>query len=176
MSSIMRIFQDWKANRGNPKGRIVLVLFRAASWCSGLGGFFRWLAIPYVVLYRILVEWVLCIELPWKLHAGPGLRVYHGQALVVHDRAVIGPGCILRCSTTIGVAQSSEDFAGDAPVLGAFVDVGANVVIIGGVSIGDHAIIGAGSVVVSSIPPHSVAVGNPARVIRTLTAADGPRG
>ena len=42
---------------------------------------------------------------------------------------------------------------------------GANAVIIGPISIGDDAVIGAGAVVTKSIPPRSVAVGNPARVI-----------
>jgi acetyltransferase-like isoleucine patch superfamily enzyme len=44
--------------------------------------------------------------------------------------------------------------------------VGANSVITAGVTIGKHAVIGAGSVVTKDIPPFSVAVGNPARVIK----------
>ena len=42
----------------------------------------------------------------------------------------------------------------------------------GGVTIGEGSVIGAGSVVTRSIPPHSLAVGNPCRVIRELTDAD----
>ena len=48
----------------------------------------------------------------------------------------------------------------------------ANVVVCGGVTIGDGSVIGAGSVVTRDIPSHSLAVGNPCRVIRTLTDAD----
>lgn len=44
--------------------------------------------------------------------------------------------------------------------------IGANVVIVAGVTIGKHCIIAAGSVVTKSIPPYSVAVGNPARVLK----------
>lgn len=51
--------------------------------------------------------------------------------------------------------------------------IGANVVVCGGVTIGDGCVIGAGSVVTRNIPPNSLAVGNPCRVIRTLTEADG---
>ena len=45
--------------------------------------------------------------------------------------------------------------------------IGANSIITAGVTVGKHAVIGAGSVVVKDIPPYSIAVGNPARVIKT---------
>nr|WP_330374386.1 hypothetical protein [Lachnobacterium bovis] len=48
----------------------------------------------------------------------------------------------------------------------------SNVVVCGGVTIGEGSEIGAGSVVTRNIPPHSLAAGNPCRVVRTLTAAD----
>ena len=44
--------------------------------------------------------------------------------------------------------------------------IGANVVVLAGVTIGKHCIIAAGSVVTKDIPPYSVAVGNPARVLK----------
>ncbi len=49
---------------------------------------------------------------------------------------------------------------------------GSNVVVCGGVHIGEGCVIGAGSVVTRDIPPHSLAAGNPCRVIRPITAAD----
>jgi len=44
--------------------------------------------------------------------------------------------------------------------------IGANVVVLAGVTIGRHSIIAAGSIVTKDIPPYSVAVGNPARIIK----------
>ncbi|MDO5109883.1 MAG: sugar O-acetyltransferase [Erysipelotrichaceae bacterium] len=48
----------------------------------------------------------------------------------------------------------------------------ANVTVCGGVTIGEGCVIGAGSIVTRDIPPHSLAAGNPCRVIRTITDED----
>ena len=50
--------------------------------------------------------------------------------------------------------------------------IGANVTVLPGVSIGDDAVIGAGSVVTKNIPSGVLAAGNPCRVIRELTEED----
>ena len=57
-------------------------------------------------------------------------------------------------------------------VIGDNVWVGGNVVILGGVTIGDNVVIGAGSVVTKDIPPNSLAVGNPCKVLREISAQD----
>lgn len=57
-------------------------------------------------------------------------------------------------------------------VIGDGVWLGGHVTVLGGVAIGEGAVIGAGSVVTRDIPPHTIAVGNPARVVREITEAD----
>lgn len=54
------------------------------------------------------------------------------------------------------------------PIIGDYVRIGANCTILPGVKIGKNALIGAGSVVVHDIPDNAVAVGNPARIIKTV--------
>lgn len=49
--------------------------------------------------------------------------------------------------------------------------VGANVVIVAGVTIGKHAVIAAGSVVTKDVPPYSVVAGNPAKIIKKYNSA-----
>ena len=44
--------------------------------------------------------------------------------------------------------------------------IGANSVVLPGVQIGNHSVIGAGSIITKDIPPYSVAVGNPARIVK----------
>ena len=57
----------------------------------------------------------------------------------------------------------------DLPIhIGENVWLGANVTVLGGVTIGDNAVIAAGAVVTKNIPPNTVAAGVPARVVRTL--------
>lgn len=164
MASKWNILQDWGANSGNPKGRLVTLLFRTAHLLRQnviVAVLFFW----YFILYRIGVEWILGIELPWKTCIGPGFRVDHGQALVVNDGTVFGAGCTVRNSTTIGNKRLKEGGYSRAPRFGDRVDIGANAIIIGPITIGDDVAIGAGAVVLKDVPANSVAVGNPARII-----------
>ena len=53
--------------------------------------------------------------------------------------------------------------------------IGAGTIVLGGVTIGDNTVIGAGSVVTKSIPSNVIAVGVPCRVVREITAVDKER-
>ena len=113
----------------------------------------------------VLIEWFFCIELPARAQIGAGLRIYHGHALVVNEHARIGRDCTLRHCTTIGSKVQSNRQEGPSPVLGHRVDVGSNVVILGGITVGDDVVIGAGSVVLRDVPSGAVVAGNPAHVL-----------
>lgn len=61
-----------------------------------------------------------------------------------------------------------------APVrIGDNVWIGAGVIILPGVTIGDHAVVAAGSVVTGAVPPCSLVAGHPARVVRTFQVPEG---
>jgi len=162
----MSVFCDWQANSGNIKGQLVMVSFRIAHGIRSLSAPFWWLGIPYLAWYELTVVWTLGIELRYKTKIGPGLRLYHGQALVVHEGTRIGANCTLRQSTTIGAKALVDGTMSECPVIGDNVDIGSNVVIIGEIKVGDGSVVGAGSVVVKDVQIGVVVAGNPARILR----------
>lgn len=92
---------------------------------------------------------------------GSGAKFIHPYSTIVNaDKIGVNFTC-LHC-TTIGKSKNKR------PVIGDNVTLGAHVCIIGDVTIGNNVQIGAGSVVVKDIPSNSVAVGNPAKVIKKL--------
>lgn len=94
-----------------------------------------------------------------------GLVCFHPFATVINAKS-IGENFEFRNGLTVGNKLNDNKLL---PTIGNHVTAGANVCIIGDINIGDHVDIGAGTVVVKSIPSNSVVVGNPARIIRTKT-------
>jgi putative colanic acid biosynthesis acetyltransferase WcaB len=156
------ILQDWAANAGNWKSRSAMLLYRTAQAIQRTRPPVRWLGAPIVALYVLYVEWLLGIELNLKSKIGPGLRLYHGTGLVVHEAAVLGRNCSLRHCTTIGMKKGPAD----SPIIGDNVDIGANSVLLGAIKVGNNAVIGAGAVVLHDVVPGDVVAGNPARSIK----------
>ena len=90
---------------------------------------------------------------------GGGLLMPHPNGIVVHPDCVIGPNCLLMQQVTLGLGR------GGVPRLGGHVDVGAGARIIGGITVGDHAVVGAGAVVTRDVAPGVTVAGIPARPV-----------
>jgi putative colanic acid biosynthesis acetyltransferase WcaB len=149
----------------NTKGRIFLCFFRTSAYFTR-NRFLRIIGFPFRLFYKLFVQWFMGIDIPDRTKIGRNFNLFHGVGIVVSEEAVLGANITMRQCTTIG--NSTADSG--CPVIEDNVDIGANVVIIGSVRVGKNSIIGAGSVVIKDLPPYSVAVGNPARVIRTNEA------
>jgi serine acetyltransferase len=156
------LFQDWRANRGRPGIRLVLVLFRAAQLARGNGHRRRvLLAAPVIAFYRAVALAVFSIDLPTSTSVGPALTIHHGMGLVVNRATRIGEHVTLRHSTTLGSRRGESD----CPLIGPRVDIGPHCVVLGAVELGAGAVVGAGSVVLHDVPLGTTVAGNPARVL-----------
>lgn len=99
-------------------------------------------------------------DVPLNCSIGGGLLLPHPNGVVIHPSATIGPNCLIFQQVTIG-AGGKPGF----PRIGGHVDIGAGAKVLGGVTVGDHARIGANAVVTTDVPAHATAVGIPARVV-----------
>jgi acetyltransferase-like isoleucine patch superfamily enzyme len=94
---------------------------------------------------------------PYLISIGNNVHITKGVTFITHD----GGTLILR--------QEVPDLELTAPIaIGNDVYIGVNAIILAGVTIGSRCIIGAGAVVTKSVPDNSVAVGVPARVVKTV--------
>lgn len=89
---------------------------------------------------------------------------YGGMGCVVHARAKIGERVLIGQNTTIGRSLDPETI----PTIGNDVYISAGVRIIGNIKVGNNVIIGANAVVNKDIPDNSIAVGVPAKVVKTV--------
>ena len=92
--------------------------------------------------------------------------------VTLEDEVFVGPSVCFtndkypRATTKGGKLKSGEDWEVAKTVVKKRASIGANATIVCGITIGENSIIGAGSVVTKDIPANSMAVGNPARVIK----------
>lgn len=105
-----------------------------------------------------------------RFFANFGFTVLDEAYVTIGDDCFIGPGVHIYCachSTDPRERKTRQEWA--KPVtIGNDVWIGGNVTLLPGVTIGDNCTIGAGAVVTHDIPANSIAVGNPAKVIKTL--------
>ena len=102
------------------------------------------------------------LHISHNVQIGKGLNIVHVGNTYVHSDVVIGENCTILHNVTIGASFPGNPHV---PVIGDGVYIGANAVIIGGITIGSKVMIGANSVVTKSFPDNVVIAGVPARII-----------
>lgn len=117
------------------------------------------------------------IEVGENFYSNHGLVILDAGKVTFGNNVFIAPGCGFHTSGhPIDFERRNQGLEYAYPIsVGNNVWFGAGVQVMPGVSIGDNVVIGGGSIVVHDIPSNSVAVGNPCRVIRKITAADKHR-
>ena len=95
---------------------------------------------------------------------GKSVMIDHGHGVVIGETAEIGDNCILYQGVTLG--GTGKDTGKRHPTLENDVMVSAGAKVLGPLTIGAGSKIGAGSVVLKSVPPHSTVVGVPGRIVK----------
>lgn len=113
------------------------------------------------------IEVTTGISLPAEAGIGKGLRIHHFGGIIVNSQATIGEHCTLYHGVTLGDLGGW----GGAPRVGNNVMIGAGAKLLGEIDVGDDCVIGANSVVRTSVPAGCIAVGVPAVIKEKSTAS-----
>lgn len=104
-----------------------------------------------------------------SIEIGSGTMLAHGVQVFDNDSHPVNPTERQRDHAAAVSADPQRAQIASAPVrIGSQVWIGFNVIILKGVTIGDASIIAAGSVVTKDVPPHTLAAGNPAEIVKSL--------
>lgn len=104
------------------------------------------------------------IEIHPGAKIGKGLFIDHGHGVIIGETAQLGDNVTLFQGVTLG--GNGKEKGKRHPTLGNNVMVSAGAKVLGSFTIGDNSKIGAGSVVLSTVPPNSTVVGVPGRVVK----------
>lgn len=120
-------------------------------------------------MWDLLIGWYRpgdhTLMIPFSTKIGAGMWMAHAYSTVLNAESIGDNFSFIHC-TTIGKKGDKR------PRIGNNVSLGANVVVLGDITIGNNVTIGAGSVVVKDVPDNSVVVGNPGRVIKYKTPTE----
>jgi acetyltransferase-like isoleucine patch superfamily enzyme len=96
------------------------------------------------------------------------------EGVTIEDNVFIGHGVVFindsypRATTDGGNLQTEADWKVERTVIKKGASIGSGATILSHITIGENAIVGAGSVVTKDVPPNTIVAGNPARVLRSI--------
>jgi serine O-acetyltransferase len=125
----------------------------------------------WFTMARVISQWS---RLTTGIEIHPGARIGrrffidHGMGIVIGETSEIGDDVLMYQGVTLG--GTGKEAGKRHPTIGNEVVIGTGAKILGNIRIGDHVKVGAGSVVVRSVPDHSTVVGVPGRVVGDANA------
>lgn len=135
-------------------GTPAMIWYRLMQWAG------RWRLAPLEMFFNRLNTICCGCVIGRGAEFGPGFVLIHSLGVVINGAVRGGAGVKIEHQVTIGAERRQS------PVLGNDVFIGAGAKILGPVTVGDGARIGANAVVVGDVPPHTTVVGIPAKVVR----------
>jgi serine O-acetyltransferase len=123
---------------------------------------------PLELTHKVLftaVDWIWGISLPRTTRLGRRVRIWHNGSIFLNARS-IGNDVQLRQDTTLGSVRMNDSARPDRlPVIEDGADIGSGACILGDVTLGRGAMVGANSVVLQSVPAGATVFGVPARIM-----------
>lgn len=141
----------------------VMVVYRFGRWRYKIQP--KLLRKPFSFLYKflkVIMQILTGIEFPCEIKIGKRFKIEHFSGFIVSGDASFGDDVIIRNGVTIGLKNTKIR---GSPSIGNRVDIGAGAKILGKITVGDDAVIGANAVVIKDVPSNSIAVGVPARIL-----------
>jgi len=126
--------------------------------------------LPYLI--QMLNGWLHGCEIHYKARIGRGLQIAHPRGIVVGQKIQAGDNLKLFTGVVLGVKHTGVPIQ---PVIGHNVTIYAGAKVLGGVTVGDNAVIGANSVVTRDVEPGAFVTGIPARLIGRCDPVTGKR-
>jgi acetyltransferase-like isoleucine patch superfamily enzyme len=163
----------WQLRGYGVRDRVVIE--GQAPYLAGKGELVLGSRVSFRSLYgrsRLFVRGGARLELGDRCFINNGCVIESALEVVIGDNCMIGDGVQIRDAAYHQVSEGSEPKR--APVrIGRNVWLANGCMILPGVEIGDHSVVGAGAVVSRSVPQRSIVAGNPAVVVGEVTASDG---
>ena len=111
------------------------------------------------------------IEIHPAAEIAPGVFIDHGMGVVIGETAQVGEGSVIYQGVTLG--GTGKQTGKRHPTVGQRCVISAGAKVLGNITIGDCAKVGAGAVVLRDVPAHATVVGVPARVVRIGGSKEG---
>ena len=129
-----------------------------------IGNFAFQKKIPLIPLFcKAMIRYLFNSAIDCSTQIGKNIHFsYGGIALVIHKKCILGDNVIIGSCVTIGGRSKSKM----VPRIGNNVFIATGAKILGDITIGSNVVIGANSVVISSIPDNSIVAGIPGKVIK----------
>ncbi|MGH7593275.1 MAG: serine O-acetyltransferase [Gemmatimonadales bacterium] len=141
-------------------GSMAIVCYRLMQWSR------RYRLVPIEMVANRLGGMLCNCFIGRGAEFGRGFVLLHADGIVINRLVRGGDNIYIEHQVTIGADR------GTSPVLGNDIFIGAGAKVLGPVTVGDGARIGANAVVVKDVPPYSTVVGVPARVVRQRQKGD----
>lgn len=126
------------------------------------------------IFYRMMLKrysYKYGFQIPVGATIGEGFYLGHFGAIVINPKVIIGRNCNIAQGVTLG--QINLGPKKGCPVVGDYVWIGTNAVIVGKVTIGNNVLIAPNSYVNFDVPPNTIVIGNPAKMIDKPNPVEG---